>query len=111
MLSEELAPNPLEALQVMMAKALSLVSMVALRVLVTLGAAMESFVELLMTRVTLSSIKRTPSKNQEMVGAGTPVAVHITAIEAPSETVTVGFWESEMAASGATTHVCREKRG
>ena len=110
MLSEELAPNPLEAVHVMMAKALSLVSMVALRVLVTLGAAMESFVELLMRRVTLLSIKSTPSKNQEMVGAGTPVAVHITAIEAPSETVTVGFWESEMAASGATTYVHREKR-
>ena len=79
--------------------------------LVTLGAAMESFVELLMRRVTLLSIKSTPFKNQEMVGAGTPVAVHITAIEALSETVTVGFWESEMAASGATTYVCREKRG
>ena len=111
MLSEELAPNPLEAVHVMMAKALSLISMVALRVLVTLGAAMESFVELLMRRVTLLSIKSTPSKNQEMVGAGTPVAVHITAIEAPSEMVTVGFWEAEIAASGPTTYVRREKRG
>ena len=111
MLSEELAPNPLETVQVMMAKALSLVSIVALRVLVTLGAAMESFVELLMRRVTLLSIKSTPSKNQEMVGVGTPVAVHITAIEAPSEMVTMGFWESEMPTSGATTHLWREKRG
>ena len=104
-LSEKLALTPLEAVQVMVAKALSLVSMVALRVLVTLGAAMESFVELLMTRVTLLSIKSTPSKSQEMVGVGTPVAMHITAIEAPSEMVTVGFWESEMVASGATTYI------
>ena len=37
-----------------------------------------------------------------MVGAGTPVAMHITAPEAPSEKVTVGFWVANMAASGAT---------
>ena len=55
-----------------------------------------------MTRVTPSSLKSTPSKNQEMAGAGTPVAVHISAPEAPSEMVAVGFWEGKMAASGAT---------
>ena len=71
----------------------------------TLNSAMVSSVELVMTRVALS-LKSVPSKNQEMVGAGTPVAVHITAPEAPSEMFTVGFWESKMAASGAT----REER-
>ena len=101
-LSEELAPTPLEAVQVMVAKALSLVTLVTLRVLVTLSSAIESSVELVMTRVTLSSLKNTPFKNQEMVGAGTPVAMHISALEAPSEKVTVGFWEDKMAASGAT---------
>ena len=100
-LSKELAPTPLEAVQVMVAKALSLITLVALRVLVTLSSAMVSSVELVMTRVALS-LKSVPSKNQEMVGAGTPVAVHISAPEAPSEKVTVGFWESKMAASGAT---------
>ena len=55
-----------------------------------------------MTRVTLSLLKSTPFLNQEMVGAGTPVAVHISAPEAPSEKVTVGFWEGKMAATGAT---------
>ena len=55
-----------------------------------------------MTRVTLSLLKSTPFKNQEMVGAGTPVAVHVSAPEAPSEKVTVGFWEAKMAATGAT---------
>ena len=39
-LSEELAPTPLEAVQVMVAKALSLVTLVALRVLVTLSVVM-----------------------------------------------------------------------
>ena len=101
-LSEELAPTLLEAVQVTVAKALSLVTLVTLRVLVTLSSDMEASVELVMSRVTLSSLKSTPSNNQEMVGAGTPVAVHITAPEAPSETVTVGFWESKMATSGAT---------
>ena len=101
-LSEELVPTPLEAVQVMVAKALSLITLVALRVLVTLSSAMVSSVELVMTRVALS-LKTVPFKNQEMVGAGTPVAVHISAPEAPSEMVTVGFWESKMAASGATT--------
>ena len=94
----------------MVAKAFSLITLVILRVLVTLTSAMVSSVELVMTRVVLL-LKRYSFKNQEMVGVGTPVAMHITATEAPSETVTVGFWESEMAASGATTHVCREKRG
>ena len=55
-----------------------------------------------MTRVTLSSLKSTPFLNQEMVGAGTPVAVHISAPGAPSEKVTVGFWEGKIATSGAT---------
>ena len=36
-LSEELAPTPLEAVQVMVAKALSLITLVTLRVLVTLS--------------------------------------------------------------------------
>ena len=86
----------------MVAKALSLITLVTLRVLVTLSDSMVSFVKLVMTRVTSSSLKSTPFKNQEMVGAGTPVAVHISAPEALSEKVTVGFWESKMAASGAT---------
>ena len=101
-LSEELAPTPLEAVQVMVAKALSLVTLVTLRVLVTLSSGMVASVELVMTRVTLSSLQSTPFKNQEMVGAGTPVAMHISAPEAPSEKITVGFWEDKMAASGAT---------
>ena len=86
----------------MVAKALSLITLVTLRVLVTLSSGMVPSVELVMPRVTLSSLKSTPFKNQEMVGAGTPVAVHISAPKAPSEMVTVGFWESKMAASGAT---------
>ena len=101
-LSEELAPTPLEAVQVMVAKVLSLITLVTLRVLVTLSSDMVSSVELVMTRVTPSSLKSTPFQNQEMVGAGTPVAVHISAPEAPSEKVTVGFWEAKMAASGST---------
>ena len=101
-LSEELAPTPLEAVQVMVAKALSLITLVTLRVLVTLSSDMVASVELVMTRVTLSSLQSTPFKNQEMVGAGTPVAMHISAPEATSEKVTVGFWEDKMAASGAT---------
>ena len=90
-LSEELAPTPLEAVQVMVAKALSLITLVALRVLVTLSSAVVSFVELVMTSVTLSLFKSVPLKNQEMVGAGTPVAMHISTPEAPSEMVAVGF--------------------
>ena len=86
----------------MVIKASSLITLVTLRVLVTLNSDMESLVKLVMTRVTLSSLKSTPFLNQEMVGAGTPVAVHITAPEAPAEKVTVGFWESKMVASGAT---------
>ena len=101
-LSEELVPTPLEAVQVMMAKVLSLITLVALRVLVTLKDSMVSVVELAMTIVTPSSAKSFLFMNQEMVGAGTPVAVHISAPEAPSEMVTVGFWEFEMAASGET---------
>ena len=76
----------------MVANALSLITLVALRVLVTLSSAMESSVELVMTIRTLSSLRNTPSENQEIVGAGTPVAVHISAPGAPSEKVTVGFW-------------------
>ena len=102
MLSEELAPTPLEAVQVMVANALSLITLVALRVLVTLSSAMESSVELVMTILTSSSLKGTPFKDQEMVGAGTPVAVHISAPKAPSVMVAVGFWEAKMVASGAT---------
>ena len=86
----------------MVTKVLSLITLVTLRVLVTLSSDMVSSVELVMTRVTPSSLKSTPLLNQEMVGAGTPVAVHISAPEAPSEMVTVGFWEAKMAASGAT---------
>ena len=101
-LSEELAPTPLEAVQVMMAKALSLVTLMALRVLVTLKDSMVSFTELVMIILTPSSAKSVPFMNQEMTGAGTPAAVHTSTPEAPSEMVTVGFWESEMAASGGT---------
>ena len=86
----------------MVAKVLSLITLVTLRVLVTLSSDMDTSVELVMSRVTLSSLKSTPFKNQEMVGPGTPVAVHISAPEAPSENVTVGFWEAKMAASGGT---------
>ena len=88
-LSEELAPTPLDAVQVMVAKALSLVTLVALRVLVTLKVA--SFMELVMTSAAPSEIRGTPFMNQEMVGAGTPVAVHISAPEAPSEMFAAGF--------------------
>ena len=101
-LSEELEPTPLEAVQVMVTKALSLITLVTLRVLVTLSVVMFLASKLIRTRVTPSSLKSVPFLNQEMVGAGTPVAVHISAPEAPSEKVTVGFWEAKMAASGAT---------
>ena len=110
-LSEESEPTPLEAVQVMMGKALSLVTLVALRVLVTLSSAMVSSVKLLIIRVALSLLKGTPFMNQEMVGAGTPVAVHITTAELPSDTVTEGF--GEMVTTGATAngeqidHACR----
>ena len=55
-----------------------------------------------MTRETPSSLKSTPLLNQEMVGAGTPVAMHISAPEAPSKMVAMGFWEAKMATSGTT---------
>ena len=112
-LSEELALTPLEAVQVMVANALSIITLVALRVLVTLSSAMESSVELVIKRVAPSSLKDTPFLNQEMVGEGTPVAMHITIAELPSDTVTVGF--GEMIATGATAngehivHVCKRK--
>ena len=110
-LSEELAPTPLEAVQVMIRKALSLVTLVALRVLVTLISAMESSVELLIKRVVSSSLKGTSFMNQEIVGAGTPVAVHITTGDLPSDTVTVGFGEmfvtGETANGEQIVHVCR----
>ena len=86
----------------MMAKALSLITLMVLRVLVTLNVVMVSSVESVITNVTPSSAKSVPFINQEMVGAGTPVAVHSSTPGAPSDTVTVGFWESEMAASGET---------
>ena len=84
----------------MVAKALSLITLVTLRVLVTLSSAMESSVELVIKRVVPPSLKGTPFLNQEMVGAGTPVAVHITTAERPSDTFTEGF--GEMVATGAT---------
>ena len=90
-LSDELALTPLEVLQVMVANALSLITLVILRVLVTLNSDMVASVGLVMTRVSLSALKGTPSMNQEMVGAGTPVAVHISVPEVPSEKVAVGF--------------------
>ena len=95
----------------MMAKALSLVTLVALKVLVTLNNGMVSSVEFVMTTVELLSIMSVLFMNQEMVGAGTPVAVHISTPEAPSVTVAVGFWESKMAASGATTVHRYSKKG
>ena len=110
-LLEELAPTPLEAVQVMVENALSIITLVALRVLVTLSSAMESSVELVIKSGVLSSLKGTPFMNQEIVGEGTPVAVHITTAELPSDTVTVGF--GEMVATGATANgektvqVCR----
>ena len=110
-LSEVLALIPLDAVQVKVANAFSLITLVALRVLVTLSSAMESSVELVIKRVLPSSLKGTPFLNQEMVGVGTPVAVHITTAELSSDTVTVGF--GEMVATGATANgeqtvqVCR----
>ena len=95
-LSEELAPTPLEAVQVMVAKALSLITLVSMRSLVTLNVAASG------VSVLSSSAKSTPSRYQEMVGKGTPVAVHITTAESPSDTVTVGF--CKMVASGATEY-------
>ena len=60
MLSDELEPTPLEAVQAMVGKALSLTTLVTLRVLVTLSSAMESSVELVIKRVAPSSLKGTP---------------------------------------------------
>ena len=90
-LSDELALTPLEALQVMVANALSLITLVILRVLVTLSSDMVASVRLVIAIVSLSALKSTPSMNQEMVEAGTPAAVHISVPEAPSEKVAVGF--------------------
>ena len=101
-LSEELAPTPLEAVQVMVANVLSLITLVTLRVLVMLSSVMESSVELVIKRVVPSSLKDTPFMNQEIVGEGTPVAVQITTVELPSDTVTVSF--SNMVATGATAN-------
>ena len=86
----------------MVANALSLITLVALRVLVTLRSAMESSVELVIERVAPSSLKGIPFLNQEIVRAGTPVAVHITTAQLPSDTVTVSF--GEMVATGATAN-------
>ena len=52
----------------MVGKALSLITLVVLRVLVTLSSAMVSSVELLIKRVAPSSLKGTPLMNQEIVG-------------------------------------------
>ena len=98
-LSEELAPTPLEAVQVMVAKELSLITLVSMRSLVTLNIAASG------VSVLSPSAKSTPSRYQEMFGKGTPVAVHITTAGAPSDTVTVGF--CEMVASGATEYIRR----
>ena len=95
-LSDKLAPTPLNAVQVMVTKALSLITLVSMRSLVTLNIAASG------VSVLSSSAKSTPSRYQEMVGKGTPVAVHITTAGAPSDTVTVGF--CEMVASGATEY-------
>ena len=100
--SEELALTPLEAVQVMVANSLFFITLVTLRVLVTLSRAMESSVELVIKRVVPSLLKGTPFMNQEMVGAGTPVALHITTAELPSDTLSVGF--GEMVATGATAN-------
>ena len=86
----------------MVENALSLITLVALRVLVTLSSAMESSVELVIKRVVPSSFKSTPFMNQEMIGAGTPVAIHITTAELPSDTFSMGF--GEMVATGATAN-------
>ena len=94
----------------MVANAFSLITLVALRVLVTLSSGMESSVELVIKRVVPSLLKGTPFLNQEMVGEGTPVAVHITTAELPSDTVTVGF--GERITTGATAngkHIMHEK--
>ena len=99
---EELVLTPFEAVQVMVANVLSLIALVPLRVLVTLISAMELSVEVVIKRVVPSSLKGTPFLNQEIVGPGTPVAVHITTAELPSDTVTVGF--GEMVATGATAN-------
>ena len=98
-LSEELAPTPLETVQVMVAKALSLLILVSMRSLVMLNSVTSG------VSVLSSSAKSTPSRYQVMVEKGTPVAVHITTAGAPSDTVTVGF--CEMVASGATEYIQR----
>ncbi len=103
-LSEELAPTPLEAVQVMVANALSLITLVAKKMLVMLNSAMVKTVGLVNKRVVLSPLKGTPFLNQEIVGAGTPVAVHGTSAEITSEAVTVGFEFGEMVATGATVN-------
>lgn len=78
----------------MMTKILFLVTLDSVRLLVTL------FVAASVASVLFSSGKVIPFRHQEMVGTGTPVAVHITTAVLPSDTVTVGF--GEMVAMGAT---------
>ena len=95
-LSEELCPTPLDALQVMVAKVLSLITLIRLRIPLTLNSVVVSSVAVL-----LSSAESTPSRNQTMVGVGTPVAVHTNTTDSPSDTVTVGFWAPKMAATAA----------
>ena len=77
----------------MAAQALFLVTLDSLRVLVTL------FVAASIVSVLFSSGKVIPFRHQEMVGTGTPVAVHITTAVLPSDTITVGF--DEMVVMGA----------
>ena len=102
MLSEELAPTPLEAVQVMVEKALSLVTLMSRKNLVTLNSDMVTTVGPGNKRVVTSLLKGTPFLNQEMVGAGTPVAVHCTSTAIPPDTGTVGF--GEMVVTGATAN-------
>ena len=92
----ESTPTLLVALQVMMPKILFLVTIDSVRLLVTL------FVAASVASVLFSSGKVIISRHQEMVGTGTPVAVHITTAELPSDTITVGF--GEMVAMGATAN-------
>ena len=95
-LSGESLPTPLEALQVMVAKALSLITLVSMRVVETLN------IVALGVSVLFSSDKSILPRYHKMSGEGTPVAMHTTKSELPSDTVTVGFWEFTIAASGAT---------
>ena len=65
-LSDELEPTPLEAVQVMMGKALSLTTLVTLSELVTLSSAMESSVELLYNQNSGTIITQKHSMHDEL---------------------------------------------